>query len=119
MISRSREYVFCIGTGYTGGKFQRNFGGLSWRSGCWRYRRPIEGGMIPGNGWYGPGIGPGHTGGNLGRENAWKNKIKLRILLVWDAPQSFWSDSELILQDFVREIRFRAQKKNLPRGKIF
>ena len=22
--------VFCIGTGYTGGKFRRNFGGPSW-----------------------------------------------------------------------------------------
>ena len=43
-----------------------------WRAklgrGCWRYRRPI--GRVPRNGRYGPGIGPGHTGGNLGRENA-------------------------------------------------
>ena len=30
---------------------------------------------MPGKGWYGPGIGPGHTGGNLGRENACKNQV--------------------------------------------
>ena len=69
MIPRSREYRVCIGTGYTGRKFQGNFGGPRWEEdvgdieGLW-------GGMIRGNGWYGPGIGPGHTGGNLGRENA-------------------------------------------------
>ena len=39
-----------------------------------------------------------------------KNEVKFRILLVWDAPQSFWSDSELKLQDSGRQIRFRAQK---------
>ena len=66
MIPRFHWYRFCIGTGYTGRKFRRNFGGPSWEEDV----GGIEGGMIPGNGWYGPGIGPGHTGGNLGRENA-------------------------------------------------
>ena len=30
MIPRSGRYGFCIGTGYTGRKFRRNFGGPSW-----------------------------------------------------------------------------------------
>ena len=30
MILRFPGYGFCIGTGYTGGKFRRNFAGPSW-----------------------------------------------------------------------------------------
>ena len=69
MIPRSRECVFCIGTGYTGRKFRRNFGGPSWEEDIGGIEG-LKGGMIPGNGRYGPGTGPGHTGGKLGRENA-------------------------------------------------
>ena len=69
MRTRFPGYGFCIGTGYTGRKFRRNFEGPRWEEDV----GGIEGlyrGMRAGNGWYGPGIGPGNTGGNLGRENA-------------------------------------------------
>ena len=43
MIPRFHRYGFCIGTGYTGRKFRRNFGGPSWEEdvGGIEYREPI------------------------------------------------------------------------------
>ena len=69
MIPRFGEYGFCIGTGYTRGKFGRN----SWRAKLDEDVGGIESlkrWVIPRNGGYGPGIGTGHTGGKLGRKNA-------------------------------------------------
>ena len=48
--------MFCIGTGYTGRKFRGNFGGPSWEEDVGGIEG-LYGGMIPGKGWYGPGIG--------------------------------------------------------------
>ena len=64
MIPRSRRYRFCIGNGYTEdflgvAKLEEDVGGIE----------GLQGGMIPGKGWYGPGIGPGHSGGDWAREN--------------------------------------------------
>ena len=82
--------------------------------GCWRYRGPIgrddaREGLV----WAWYRSWPYRR--KFGSRKCLKNQVKLWILLVWDAPQSFWSDCELILQDFVREIRFRSQKNNLSR----
>ena len=41
----------------------------------------------------GVSIGTGQTGGNLDRIFYVKNRIKKRILLVWDAPQTVLAEN--------------------------
>ena len=119
MIPRFHRYGFCIGTGYTGGKFRRNFGGPSWEEDVGGIKG-LQGRMIPGNGRYGPGSyrsWPYRR--KFGSRKCVKNLVKLRSLLIWDAPGSVLSKKLFRLQDFVKETRFRAQKNKFLSGTFF
>ena len=68
MIPRFPDMGFVYRDGLSRRKMSKKFWRAKMGRGCWRHRGPIERDDT-GNGWYGPGIGPGNTGGNLGREN--------------------------------------------------
>ena len=88
-----------------------------WRAklgrGCWRYRGPI--GRDDTREW--PVWAQYRSWPyrrKFGSRKCVKKRVKLRILLVWDAPQNFWSDSKLILQDFVYVyIEFDSELKKI------
>ena len=73
--------------------YRRRISKKFWRAkmggGCWRYRRPIERDdsrewlvWL----WY-------RSWRKFGSRKCLKNRVKWRILLVWDAPQRFWSEA--------------------------
>ena len=66
MMPRFPDMGFCIGTGYTGRKCRRNFGGRSWEEDVGGIEG-LQGGMMALSGLYSVSIGAGYWRGKIGR----------------------------------------------------